>query len=80
MLSDFFEVRPPNVEGCLLGTWEVIGKKSCGLEQICGCLYVHFEVILCYTRIEEIGCSKTFRGNANGAKYPAQRYKSRWLS
>ena len=29
-LSDFSRVRPPNAMGCLLGTWEVIGKESCG--------------------------------------------------
>ena len=62
-------VIAPNAKGCLLGTWEVIGKKSCGLERICGCLYVHLETILGFTRNEQMGCSEAFRGNASCAKH-----------
>nr|ACY01935.1 hypothetical protein [Beta vulgaris] len=43
--------------------WEVIGKESCGLERICGCLYVHFE--MGFTRNEQMGCLEAFRGNTN---------------
>ena len=32
-----------------LGEWDVIGKELCGVEQICECLYVHFETILGFT-------------------------------
>ena len=60
----------PNATGSLLGTWEVHGKESCGLERICGCLYVHCEIILGFTRNEQMGCSEAFQGNANGAKHP----------
>ena len=56
--------------GCVLGTWEIIGKESSGLERICGCLYVHFEEILGFTRNEQMGYSEAFRGNPNAAKYP----------
>ena len=64
-------VRVSNVAGCLLGTWEVIWKESCRLERICGCLYVHFETISCFTRIKRTnGCSEAFRENANGVKHP----------
>ena len=38
---EFSGARTPNATRCLLGTSEVIGKQSCGLERICGCLYVH---------------------------------------
>ena len=62
--------RPTEATGCLLGIWEVIGKESCGLERICGCLYVHFETILGFTRNEQMRCSKAFQGNENCAKYP----------
>ena len=55
---------------CLLGTWKVIGKESCGLERKCGCLYVHFKVNLGFTRNEQMGCLETFRGNSNGLKHP----------
>ena len=62
--------RAPNTTGYLLGTWEVIGKESCGLERICGCIYDHFETILGFTRNEQIGCSNAFRGNTNCTKHP----------
>ena len=47
--SSFPRTRASNARGCLLRTWEVIGKESCGLERICGYLYVHFETILGFT-------------------------------
>ena len=56
--------------GCLLGTWEVTGKESCGLEQICGCLYIPFKTNVGFTRNEKMGFSEAFRGNTNGAKHP----------
>ena len=59
-----------NATGCLLRTWEVIGKECCGLERICGCLYVHFETILGFLRNEQMWCSETFRSNVNGTKHP----------
>ena len=40
------------------------------MERIYGCLYVHFEANLDFTRNEQIGCSKTFQGNANSVKHP----------
>ena len=40
------------------------------MERIYGCIYVHFETILGFTRNEQMRCSIAFRGNANGAKYP----------
>ena len=46
-----------------------IGKESCGLEQICGCRYVHFETILGFTRNEQIRCSEAFRGNTKVTKH-----------
>ena len=54
---------PPRDMG---GHW----KEACGLEQIYGCLYVLFETILGLSRNEQMGCSKAFRGNANGAEHP----------
>ena len=58
--------------GCLIGAWEVIGKESCGLEQIYGCLYVRFEAILDSREMKKcMGCySEAIRGNANGVKHP----------
>ena len=50
--------------------WEVIGKLSCGLERICGCVFFHFETVLGFTRNEQMGCLESFRGNINGAKHP----------
>ena len=73
-------VWAPNATWCLLWTWEVIGKESCGLERICGCLYVHFETILGFTRNEQ---NKVFTGFSRQHKWcqaPAQRYKSRRIS
>ena len=61
--------RAPKATGWLLGSWEVIGKESCGLERIYGHFYVHFETILGFTRNEQMGCSDGFRGNANGVKH-----------
>ena len=63
--------RDPEGTGCLLGTWDVNGKESSGLEQIYECIYIHFEVILGFSRNEQMRRSKTFRDNANGAKYHA---------
>ena len=40
------------------------------MERIYGCLYVHFEAILGFTRNEQMGCSEAFRGDENGAKNP----------
>ena len=37
---------------------------------LCGCLYIHFETNLGFTRNEQIGCSDAFQGNTNGATYP----------
>ena len=39
------------------------------MDRICGCLYVHFETILDYTRNEQMWCLEAFRGNANCAKH-----------
>ena len=39
-------------------------------EYMYGCIYVHLEAILGLTRNEQMRCSKVFRDNANGAKYP----------
>ena len=36
------------------------GKESSGLKQICGCLYVHFEAILGFTKNEQMECSEAF--------------------
>ena len=49
---------------------EVIGNDSCDLERIYGCLYVHCEVILGFTRNEQMGYLEDFRGNTNGARQP----------
>ena len=37
---------------------------------ICGCLFVHFETVLGFTRNEQMGCLEAFQGNTNGAKQP----------
>ena len=66
----FSVARDPDGMGCLLGTWDVIGKESNDLERIYGCIYVHFEAILGFTRNKQMRRSKAFRGNVNGAKYP----------
>ena len=39
-----------DVLGCLLWTWEFIGKESHGLKGLYGFLYVHFEAMLDFTR------------------------------
>ena len=62
--------QDPDGTGCLLGTYEVIGKDSSDLERIYGCLYVHFQASLDFTRNEQMRCSDASRGNTNGAKYP----------
>ena len=40
------------------------------MEQICGCLYVHFDTTLGFTRNEQMMRSDVFRGSTNGAKHP----------
>ena len=70
IIHDFGLFRGLNAAGCLLGTCEVIGKESCRLERICGCLNIQFDAILSFTRNEQIGCLKAFQDNANGAKHP----------
>ena len=40
------------------------------MERIYERVYVHCEVILGYTRNEQMGFSQAFRGNTNGAKNP----------
>ena len=69
IIWDFLEAWALNTAGCLLGPWEFIGKESCGLEWIYGCLYIHFEPILDFMRNEQIGCSVDFQANANGVKH-----------
>ena len=44
--------------------------ESCVLEQICGFLYVHFEIVLGFTRNEQMRCLKAFLGTTNCVKYP----------
>ena len=69
-LSDFLVAWALNGTGWLIGTWEVIEMKSCGLERICECLYVHFEPILGFTRNEQMVCSEALRCSANFVKHP----------
>ena len=40
------------------------------MELIYGCLYIHFEAILDFTRNEQMGCSEAFRGSEIGVKHP----------
>ena len=53
--------RATDTTECLLEIWEVIENDSCALEQICGCLYVHFESILGFTINEQMRCSEAFQ-------------------
>ena len=53
---------------CLKNSLNWKGVMWLGMN-ICGCLYVHFETILCFTRNEQMGSLETFQGNANGAKH-----------
>ena len=46
-----------------------LGNESDGLERICGCLYIHFETVLGFTRNEQMGSSEAFRANTNGTKH-----------
>ena len=48
--------------GMPLRTWKVIVKESCGLERICGCLYVHFEANLGFHEKWANGVFKGFSG------------------
>ena len=47
------------------GRW----KEVTWLGTIYGCLYVHFESILGFTRNEQMECLEAFRGNENGVKH-----------
>ena len=40
------------------------------MDHICGCVYVHFEAVLGFTRKEQMGCLEDFRGKENGSKHP----------
>ena len=77
-LSDFPGDQAPNATGCLLAFWGFIGEESCGLEWICGCLYVHFAAVLDFTRNEQIGCLEAFRNNTNSDRH--QRNVTRHVS
>ena len=55
---------PPSANG------RSLEKESCDLKQMYGWLYVHFKVILGFTRNEQTRCLKSFPGNTNGDNHP----------
>ena len=61
---------PSYISHCMSPRDMGVIKESCGLERICGHVYVHFEANLAFTRNEQVGCSEAFRGKPNGAKHP----------
>ena len=65
--------RDSDGTGCLLVTWEVIEKESSGVERICGCLYVPFEEIFCFTRNEKNAVFVGFLRQRKWCKVLAQR-------